>query len=131
MSDRTPTSLPPRRVISHQIDFFPIASLPNKATYNLTPDHNFEVARQVQELLDQGLIKKSLSPCAVPIALASKKGGKWQLCTDSRAINRIIIKYRFPIPRIEDLMDCLGGEIYFTKLDLKRGYHQIQIKEGD
>lgn len=131
VSDGTPATLPPRRSISHQIDFVPGASLPNKAAYKLTPYQNKEVARQVQELLEQGLIKKSISPCAVPIVLASKKGGKWRLCTDSRAINRITIRYRFPIPRIEDLMDFLGGAMYFTKLDLKSGYHQIRIKEGD
>lgn len=129
--DETSATLPPRRVTSHQIDFVPGASLPNKATYNLTPDWNREVARQVQELLDHGLIKKSISPCAVPIVLASMKGGKWRLCTNSRAIKKITIRYRFLIPRIEDLMDCLGGAQYFTKLDLKSGYHQIRIKEGD
>ena len=131
VSDGTPATLPPRRVISHQIDFVPGASLPNKAAYKLTPDQNLEVARQVQELMDQGLIQKSISPCAVLVVLASKKGGKWRLCTDSRAINHITIRYRFPIPRIEDLMDCLGGAMYFTKLDLKSRYQQIRIKEGD
>ena len=84
VNDSTPTTLPPRRVISHQIDFVPGASLPNKAAYKLTLDQNQEVARQVQELLDQGLIKKSISPCVVPVVLASKKGRKWRLCTDSR-----------------------------------------------
>ena len=85
----------------------------------------------MQELLDQGSIKKSISPCAIPVVLASKKGGNWSLCTNSRVINRITIRYRFPIPRIEDLMDCLRGAMYFTKLDLKSGYHQIRIKEED
>ena len=77
------------------------------------------------------MIKKSITPCAFHVVLTSKKGGKWRLCTDSRAINRITIKYRFSIPRIKDLMDCLGGAMYFKKLDLKSGYHQIKIKEGD
>ena len=67
---------------------------------------------------------KSISPSVVPIVLASKKGGKWRLCTNSRAINKITISYMFPIPRIEDLMDYIGGAMYFTKLDLKSGYHE-------
>ena len=87
-------------MISHQIDFVLGASFPNKEEYKLTHDQNLEVARQVQELLDQGLIKKRISPCGVPVVLASKKGGKWRLCIDSRDINRITIRYRFPIPRI-------------------------------
>ena len=131
ISNGTPVVLPPKREINHKIDFFPNASLPNKVAYKLTLDHNKEVARKVQELLDQGLIKKSISPCSIPVVLESKKGGKWRLFIDSRAINRITIRYRFPIQRIEYLMDCLGGAMYFTKLNLKSGYHQIRIKEGD
>ena len=76
VSDGTPTTLPPRRVISHQIDFLPGASFPNKVAYNVTLDQNRDIARKVQELLYQGLIKQSISPCAVPVVLASKKGGK-------------------------------------------------------
>ena len=76
MSDGTLATLTPRRVISHQIDFVPGASLPNKESCKLTPDQNLQVARQVQELMDQGLIQKSISPCVVPVVLASKKGGK-------------------------------------------------------
>ena len=83
VSDGTPTTLPLRREISHQIDFVPRASLPNKAAYKLTPDQNKEVARQVQELLDQGLIRKSISPCAVLVVLVTKKSGTWRLCIDS------------------------------------------------
>ena len=67
----------------------------------------------------------------VPVVLAPKKGGKWRMCIYSRAINRITIRYRFPIPRIEDLMDCLGGARYYSKIDMKSGYDQIRMKEGD
>ena len=96
----------------------------------MTPQQNEEIARQIQELLDQGLIRKSISPCVVPIVLALKKG-VWRLCMDSRAINRIKIRYMFPIPRIEDLMGCLSEDKYYSKIDLKSGYHQIRIHEGD
>ncbi|XP_057855141.2 uncharacterized protein LOC131064857 [Cryptomeria japonica] len=81
-----PRTLPPIREISHCIDFIPAATLPNKTTYKMTPQQNEEVARQIQELVDKGLIEKRLSPCAVPTVLAPK--GTWRLCTDSRALIR-------------------------------------------
>jgi hypothetical protein len=81
------------RSISHQIDFIPGSSLPNKAPHRLTLAESEEINRQVHELLDQGLIRESLSPCVIPIVLALKKGGEWRMCTDSRAINKITIKY--------------------------------------
>ena len=97
----------------------------------MTLQQNEEIAIQVKELLDSGLTTKSLSPCVVPVVLAPKKEGTWRLCIDSRAINKIIVRYRFPMPRIEDFLDCLGGAKYFSKIDLKSGYHQIRIRIGD
>jgi hypothetical protein len=97
----------------------------------LTPQENEEVKRQVQDMLDKGLVRESLSPCAVPIVLIPKKDGGWRICTDSRSINKITIRYIFPLPRMDDLMDCLSGENYFSKIDLKSGYHQIRMREGD
>jgi hypothetical protein len=129
--DELPRSLPPMRSVSHHIDLIPRASLPNKAAYRLTPQENEEVKRQVQDLLDKGLVRESLSPCVVSTVLSPKKDGGWRMCIDSRAINKITISYRFPLPRMDDLMDCLSGENYFSKIDLKSGYHQIRMREGD
>jgi hypothetical protein len=113
--DELPRSLPPMRSVSHHIDLIPGASFPNKAAYRLTPQENEEVKRQVQELLDKGLVRESLSPCVVPTVLSPKKDGGWRMCTDSRAINKITIRYRFPLPRMDDLMDCLSGENFFQR----------------
>ncbi|XP_059068745.1 uncharacterized protein LOC131859194 [Cryptomeria japonica] len=77
-----PSTLPPLRDVCHQIDLIPGASLPNKAPYKMTPNQNTEISRQVHEMLNKGLIQKSLSPCAVPAVLAPKKYGKWRLFLD-------------------------------------------------
>ena len=73
------------------------------------------------------MIQESLSPCAIPTVLVPKKDGEWRMCTYSQAINRITIKYQFPLPRIIDLIEYLSEDQYFTKIDLKSGYHYIWI----
>jgi hypothetical protein len=131
MVDELPHSLPPIRSINHHIDLISGVSFPNKETYRLTPQENEEVKMQVQELLDKGLIMESLSMCVIPTLLSPKKDGGWRMCTDSRAINKITIRYRFPLPIMYDLMDFLSGASYFSKIDLKSGYHHIRMREGD
>jgi len=86
-----------------------------------------EMNRQVQQLLSKEFIQESLSLCATPALLAPKKDGTWWLCVDSRAMNWITIKYRFPMPRIDDIMDSLSGAAYFSKIDLRSDYYQIKI----
>ena len=105
VAEDIPGGLPLVRSISHCMDLILGASFPNKAPYRLTPIENEELNRQVHELLQKGLIREILSPCVVPTALAPKKNGEWRMCTDSKAINKITMKYRFPMPRMDDIMD--------------------------
>ncbi|KAG5233045.1 Integrase [Salix suchowensis] len=118
LPEEVPYGLPPIRGIEHQIDFIPGASIPNQPAYRSNPEDTKELQRQVGELLEKGYV-------------LPKKDGTWRMCVDCRAIDNITVKYRHPIPRLDDMLDELHGSCVFTKVDLKSGYHQIRMKEGD
>ncbi|KAI3778829.1 hypothetical protein L2E82_08214 [Cichorium intybus] len=123
--------LPPERQVEFRIDLVPGASPIARAPYRLAPTEMRELMSQLQELLDRGFIRPSSSPWGAPVLFVKKKDGSMRMCIDYRELNKITIKNRYPLPRIDDLFDQLQGADYFSKIDLRSGYHQVRVKESD
>ncbi|KAJ0954354.1 putative nucleotidyltransferase, Ribonuclease H [Helianthus annuus] len=88
-----------------------------------------ELSTQLQELLDKGFIRPSFSPWGAPVLFVKKKDGSFRMCIDYRELNKLTIKNRYPLPRIDDLFDQLQGSSFYSKIDLRSGYHQLRIQE--
>nr|GFB71462.1 putative reverse transcriptase domain-containing protein [Tanacetum cinerariifolium] len=136
------TSLDGPRLESHPVvrnfpDVFPdeLPGLPPERevefTIELIPVELKELKDQLQELLERGFIQPSVSPWGAPVLFVKKKDGSMRLCIDYRELNRITVRNRYPLPRIDDLFDQLQGTKFFSKIDLRSGYHQLRVMEGD
>ncbi|KAJ9561776.1 hypothetical protein OSB04_006936 [Centaurea solstitialis] len=123
--------LPPQRQVEFHIDLVPGAGPIAKSPYRLAPSEMQELSNQLQELLDKGFIRPSSSPWGAPVLFVKKKDGSFRMCIDYRELNKITIKNRYPLPRIDDLFDQLQGATYFSKIDLRSGYHQMRVREED
>ncbi|KAK1424581.1 hypothetical protein QVD17_19914 [Tagetes erecta] len=122
---------PPDREIEFQIDLVPGAQPVAKAPYHLAPSEMKELMTQLKELLDKGFIRPSTSPWGAPVLFVKKKDGSMRMCIDYRELNKLTVKNRYPLPRIDDLFDQLQGASWFSKIDLRSGYHQLKIREQD
>jgi len=131
MPDELLEDLPPRRRVDHAIEVMPGVAPPAKAPYRMSHEELKELKVQLEELLTKGYIKPSKSPYGAPILFVHKKDGMLRMCVDYRALNKATMKNRYPLPRIDDLFDRLSGAKVFSRIDLRSGYYQIRIVEGD
>ncbi|GKC25777.1 putative reverse transcriptase domain-containing protein [Tanacetum coccineum] len=123
--------LPPPRQVEFRIDLIPGAAPVARAPYRLAPSEMKELSKQLQELSEKGFIRPSSSPWGAPVLFVKKKDGSFRMCIDYRELNKLTIKNRYPLPRIDDLFDQLQGSSVYSKIDLRSGYHQLRIREED
>jgi len=129
--DDLPSELPPRRDVDHRIELEPGQQPPSRPTYRMSQPELDELNRQLTELMSKGHIQESKSPYGAPVLFVKKKDGTMRMCVDYRALNKITIKNKYPLPRIDELLDRLLGARYFSKIDLRSGYHQVRIADED
>jgi hypothetical protein len=125
------SGLPSPRQVEFRIDLIPGATPVARSPYRLAPSEMQELSNQLQELQDKGFIRPSHSPWGAPVLFVKKKDDSFRMCIDYRELNKLTIKNRYPLPRIDDLFDQLQGSRYFSKIDLRSGYHQLRVHEAD
>jgi hypothetical protein len=125
------SGLPPRRDIDFSIELAPGAVPVSRTPYRMSTPELVELKLQLKEMMDKGYIWPSVSPWGAPVLFVKKKDGTLRLCVDYRQLNKVTIKNKYPLPRIDDLFDQLGGASIFSKIDLRSGYHQVRIKGED
>jgi hypothetical protein len=126
-----PTGLPPRRPYDHKIPLVPGAQPVSVRPYHVAPELKDELERQVKELLAQGVITHSNSAFSSPVILVKKEDTAWRLVVDYRQLNSLTVKGKYLLPVIDELLDELAGSKWFSKLDLKSGYHHIRLAPGE
>jgi len=122
--------LPPSRDVDFSIDLIPEAGPVSMAPYRMAPAELAELKKQIEDFLEK-FIRPSASPWGAPVLLVKKKDGRSRLCVDYRQLNKLTIKNKYPLPRIDNLLDQLRGVVVFSKIDLRSGYHQILVKPED
>ncbi|GKB45279.1 putative reverse transcriptase domain-containing protein [Tanacetum coccineum] len=123
--------LPPVRQVEFQIDLIPGTTPVARAPYRLAPSKMQELSNQLQELSDRGFIRPSTSPWGAPVLFVKKKDGSFRMCIDYWELNKLTVKNRYPLPRIDDLFDQLQGLSVYSKIDLRSGYHQLRVRDED
>jgi hypothetical protein len=123
--------MPPEREVEFYIDLIPGTAPIAKRPYRMAPTELAELKLQIAELQQKGYIHPSSSPWGAAVLFVTKKDGSMRMCIDYRSFNEVTIKNKYPLPRIDDLFDQLQGAKYFSKIDLRSGYHQLRIKEAD
>jgi len=123
--------LPPSRDIDFSIDLIPGVGPMSAVPYRMAPTKLAKLKKEIEDLLEKKFIRPSASPWGAPVLLVKKKDGSSRLCIDYRQLNKLTIKNKYPLPRIDDLLDQLRGAGVFSKIDLWSGYHQILVKPED
>ncbi|GKA68594.1 putative reverse transcriptase domain-containing protein [Tanacetum coccineum] len=123
--------IPPTRQVEFQIDLIPSAAPVARAPYRLAPSEMKELSDQLKELSDKGFIRPSSSPWGAPVLFVKKKNGSFRMCIDYRELNKLTVKNRYPLPRIDDLFDQLQGSSVYSKIDLRSAYHQLRVRKED